>query len=183
MYVLDDVYEAAIPVVLAKGYKGCSMETLISSTGFNRRAFYKEFSNKQDFVNALLTYYINKHLIPLEQSLSSQENIPQAVIDYFSAYQTLINKQGCLLVRLLIEMGKEDQDIVNQARRYFDNLQLSFIGCLERALSYKELKLNTQIEPLALKLSCFAQGLAVSSHIQCADSDTLIVVKSLFDID
>jgi AcrR family transcriptional regulator len=180
-YTLDDVFEAAIPVVLAKGYRGCSMETLINATSFNRRAFYKEFTNKQGFMNALLTYYIKQYLLPLQQPLTSVDNIPQAIIEYFSAYQALINKQGCLLVRLLVELGKEDHNIINQARRYFDNLQLSFIGCLERAIDHNELDANTQVESLALKLSCFAQGFAVSNNIQQGDSDTLIVIKSLFN--
>lgn len=180
MYALDDVFEAAIPVVLAKGYRGCSMETLINATHFNRRSFYKEFTNKQSFMNALLAYYIDQHLLPLQQPLTALENIPQAIVDYFNAYQALINKQGCLLVRLLVELGKEDPSIINQARRYFDNLQLSFIGCLERAIADNQLNANTQVESLALKLSSFAQGFAVSNNIQQGDSDTLIVIKSLF---
>lgn len=180
-YDLDDIFETAIPVVLAKGYRGCSMETLINATSFNRRAFYKEFTNKQNFMNALLAYYINQHLLPLQHPLTALENIPLAIVEYFNAYQALINKQGCLLVRLLVELGKEDADIIIQARRYFDNLQLSFIGCLERAIAHDELKANTQVESLALKLSSFAQGFAVSTNIQQGDSDTFIVIKSLFE--
>jgi TetR/AcrR family transcriptional repressor of nem operon len=180
-YSIEEVFEAAIPLVLAKGYRGCSMETLINATGFNRRAFYKDFSDKQGFMNALLAYYIEQHLLPLQKPLVALENIPQAIVEYFISYQSLIDRQGCLLVRLLVELGKENTSIVNQARRYFDNLQLTFIGCLERAITHNELNPNTQVESLALKLSCFAQGFAVSNNIQQGDSDTLIVIKSLFE--
>jgi len=180
-YALEDVFEAAIPLVLAQGCKGCSMEKLIKVSHFNRRAFYKEFVNKQRFMNALLAHYISKQLTPLQQHLVCTENIPEGIIEYFNAYQTLIDKQGCLLIRLSIELGNEDADISSQARRYFDNLQLIFIGCLERAVAHNELESHTQIESLALKLSCFAQGFAVSNYIQKGDSDTLIVIKSLFE--
>lgn len=180
-YSIEDVFEAAVPVVLARGYRGCSMETLINATNFNRRAFYKDFKDKQGFMNALLAYYIEQHLLPLQKPLTVVENIPQAIVEYFSCYQALINRQGCLLVRLLVELGKENISIINQARRYFDNLQLTFIGCLERAVARKELNPDTQVEALALKLSCFAQGFAVSNNIQQGDSDTLIVIKSLFE--
>lgn len=180
-YSIEEIFEAAIPVVLAKGYRGCSMEILINATSFNRRAFYKDFSDKQGFINALLAYYIEHHLLPLQKPLTVVENIPQAIVTYFEAYQTLINNQGCLLVRLVVELGKENTDVINQARRYFDNLQLTFIGCLERAVAHDELSTNTQVEPLALKLSCFAQGFAVSNNIQQGDSDTFIVIKSLFE--
>jgi AcrR family transcriptional regulator len=179
-YALDDVFDAAIPVVLAKGYRGCSMDTLINATDFNRRAFYLEFGNKQSFIEALLDYYIIHHLVPLQVHLRATSNISQAIVDYFTAYQAYINKQGCLLIRLIIETGKEDNSITNQARRYFDSLQLSFIACLERAVAHNEFNNKVNIESLALKLSCFAQGLAVSNSIQQGESDALIVIKTLF---
>lgn len=179
-YALNDVFESAIPVVLAKGYRGCSMGMLINATDFNRRAFYLEFTNKQAFMDALLNYYITHHLVPLQHHLQTTEDIPQGIIDYFNAYQTHINQQGCLLIRLIVEIGKEDNNISNQARRYFDNLQLSFIGCIERAIAHQQISKQINVESLGLKLSCFAQGLAISNNIQQGDCDALIVIKTLF---
>jgi TetR/AcrR family transcriptional repressor of nem operon len=178
-YALHDVFESAIPVVLEKGCKGCSMDMLINATDFNRRAFYLEFTNKQSFIDDLLSHYITLHLTPLQRHLQATEDISQAIITYFNAYQTHINKQGCLLIRLIVEAGKEDNDIANQARHYFDNLQLSFIGCIERAVAHQEMSKQVNVESLALKLSCFAQGLAVSNIIQQGDCDALIVIKTL----
>lgn len=180
-YELSEIFESAIPVVLEKGYRGCSMNMLINATDFNRRAFYVEFTNKQQFMDALLAYYINHHLMPLQQHLHVTSNMSQGIIDYFEAYQAHINQQGCLLIRLIIETGKEDNNITHQARQYFDTLQLTFIGCIERAISHNELNKQVNVESLALKLSCFAQGLPVSNSIQQGECDALIVVKTLFD--
>lgn len=179
-YTVEEIFESAIPVVLAKGYRGCSMDMLINVTDFNRRAFYLEFGNKQGFMDALLSYYISQHLLPLQQHLRASTGISQAIIDYFAAYQAHINKQGCLLIRLVVETGKEDNEIISQARRYFDNLQQSFIACIERAIDQNEFRHNVNVESLALKLSCFAQGLPVSNSIVQGESDALIVIKSLF---
>jgi TetR/AcrR family transcriptional repressor of nem operon len=179
-YSLTEVFEKAIPVVLAQGFRGCPMETLIAKTGFNRRAFYLEFASKKGFMEVLLGYYIEHKLLPLQEQLVNAENHPQAIIQFFEDYQRQIDHQGCLLVRLILELGNEDEQVRHQARTYYDSLQSSFIACLENAVAHQQLPPNTNIEPLALKLSCFAQGFAVSNNIQQGQSDVLIVIQSLF---
>lgn len=180
-YSMKKVFEQAIPLVLKKGYRGCSMQQLISHTGFNRRAFYLEFANKQAFFDALVAYYIDEYLRPLQDILRSEQEIPEAIMQYFFSYQQHIDQQGCLLVRIIVEIGKEDDTIQHLARQYYDELQLCFIACLERAISHQQLNNNIDVESFALKLSCFAQGFAVSNNIQQGQSDALIVIQSLFD--
>lgn len=180
-YSLEKVFEQAIPLVLKLGYRGCSMETLISRTGFNRRAFYLEFPNKQGFIDALLAYYIEQYLSPLQRPMLEAENTPEAIIQYFTQYQAHINQQGCLLVRLIVELGKEDDTIQHLARRYYDGLQQSFIACIEKAIAHQQLGTDINAENMALQLNCFAQGFAVSNNIQQGQSDALIVIQSLFN--
>ena len=179
-YALTDIFESAIPIVLEKGYRGCSMNMLINATDFNRRAFYREFANKQSFMEALLSHYIEHHLMPMHQHLQAHKDVSQGILAYFTAYQAHINQQGCLLIRLISEIGKENNTITRQARQYFDTLQLTFIGCIERAINHGEFSKHVNVESLALKLSCFAQGLAVSNTILQGESDALIVIKTLF---
>lgn len=179
-YSLNQVFEAAIALVLAHGYRGCSMDTLISETGFNRRAFYLEFGSKQAFMSALVEYYIDQYLLPMQQAMLHEDDIPQAVVTYFTHYQKHIEQQGCLLVRLIVELGKEDENIQHLARHYYDQLQQTFIACLEKAVAHGQLKESLEIEPLALKLSCFAQGFAISNNIREGQSDALIIIESLF---
>ena len=182
-YTITQIFEAAIPLVLEQGYRGCSMETLINQTGFNRRAFYLEFGSKQHFFNDLVAYYIEHYLMPLQNDLLVASNIPEAIITFFTQYQHHINQQGCLLVRIIVELGKEDETIQHLARNYYDGLQQTFIACLEKAVLNQQLSEQTNIEALALKLSCFAQGFAVSNNIRQGQSDALIIIRSLFTSD
>jgi len=179
-YSLQAVFEQAIPLVLERGYRGCSMQSLISQTGFNRRAFYMEFANKQAFFDALVAYYINEYLRPLQRVLRNESNIPDAIMQYFTFYQRHIDQQGCLLVRIIVELGKEDDTIQHLARQYYDELQLTFIACLEKAIAHNQLNNTVDVESFALKLSCIAQGFAVLNNIQQGQSDALIVIQSLF---
>ena len=179
-YSLQQVFEQAISLVLEHGYRGCSMDALIKQTGFNRRAFYLEFGSKQAFMSALVEYYIEQYLLPLQQTMLSATDVPKAIVSYFTHYQQHIDQQGCLLVRLIIELGKEDDNIQNIARNYYDGLQQAFIACLEKANAHQQFSSPIEVESFALKLTCFAQGFAVSNNIRQGRSDALIVIQSLF---
>lgn len=179
-YSLDEIYEQAIPLILQKGYRGCSMDTLINYTGFNRRAFYLEFGNKQKFISKLLEYYLANYLEPLRQTMLENEQYVDSIVNFFQQYQTHLDKKGCLLVRLIIEMGVDDSSVQNLARLYYDQLQQSFIAQLEKAHKSKQFDNEVEIESLALKLACFAQGFAVSNAIKQGNKDALLVIKALF---
>jgi TetR/AcrR family transcriptional repressor of nem operon len=188
-YSLVQVFDSAIQIISDKGYKACSMQNLLSHTQFNRRAFYQKFKHKQDFIEHLLAYYIEKQLLPLQKHFTyipnkSSENkheIVAMVNDFFVDYQNVINKNGCLLVKLIVEIGKQNSAVQQLAQSYYDSLQHAFIACLERAQINGELAKTVNIEVLAVKLTCFAQAFAVANNLQQGQNDVQIVINSLFD--
>lgn len=181
-YELERVLENALPVVIKMGYRGCSMTTLINKTGFNRRAFYLHFNNKEDFFEALLNHYLQAHLLPLNQYFHQSENAHFCIQQYFIHYQKLIHTRGCLLTKLIIEMGTENAAVQHQARWFYDQLQLEFIGLLERAQQHKLIPLGTKIEQQAIKLTCLAQGFAVLNHIVQGSEDVTLLIQSISDL-
>ncbi|MBT1451912.1 TetR/AcrR family transcriptional regulator [Glaciecola sp. XM2] len=181
-YQLEKVLEGALPLVLELGYRGCSMATLISSTGFNRRAFYIQFHNKEDFFEALLNHYLHAHLMPLNQYLRESFNVQECIHAYFKAYQQHIHRKGCLLTKLVLEMGNENNAIQHQARWFYDQLQLDFIALLERAQQHDMLAKNVNVEQQALKLTCLAQGFAISNQIVQGEEDATLLIESIFSL-
>ncbi|MDT0596425.1 TetR/AcrR family transcriptional regulator [Glaciecola petra] len=186
-YSINEVFKKALIIISDKGYKACSMQHLIEKTQFNRRAFYQQFKHKQDFIEQLLSYYIEHSLLPLQASLNYTPNkndsdkLTHLITDFFNRYQHLIDQDGCLLVKLSLELGKQNVAVQNMARRYYDNLHLSFIACLERAHARGEIPHISNIESMALKLTCFTQAFAVSNNLQQGQSDVHIVIQSLFE--
>ncbi|WP_371196051.1 TetR/AcrR family transcriptional regulator [Glaciecola sp. SC05] len=181
-YQLERVLERALPLVIKQGYRGCSMANLIAKTQFNRRAFYMHFNNKEDFFEALLNHYLQAHLLPLNQYLHESENAQTCIQEYFKRYQQLIHTKGCLLTKLIIEMGSENSAIQHHARWFYDQLQLEFIGLLERAQQHRLIPMTIKVEQQALKLTCLAQGFAVSNHIVQGNEDVSLLIESIFDL-
>ncbi|MFC3123073.1 TetR/AcrR family transcriptional regulator [Agaribacter flavus] len=179
-YRLDLVFEYAIPVALKHGYRGCSMQDLLTKTGFNRRAFYLEFGNKQGFYEALTKHYITQYLQPLETHLQQSEHAHSDISNYFLAYEKLIVNKGCLLINLLLEMGKQSKAIQHAGRQHYDRLQQLFISVLERAKEHGQLATSVDIEREALQLSFLTQGFAVSTALEQGKEDIKTVVDALF---
>jgi len=156
------------------------MEEIIARTQFNRRAFYIEFTSKKGFLHAVLQHYIEHKLASCQESLVARKDTGiQAIYDYFTAYHELISKQGCLLVNCISELGRSDEKVQSIARHYYDSLQLCFIGCLERAQKHQQIEATVNIESIALQLTCFTQGFAISSILQGGENDIIIAMREL----
>lgn len=179
-YELSTILSYAVEIFTENGYGKASMEEIIARTQFNRRAFYIEFNSKQGFLHAVLQYYIEHQLSLCQESLiARKESGTQAIYDYFNAYYELISKQGCLLVNCTSELGRSDPEVQSIARHYYDSLQLCFIACLERAQKHQQVQADINIESIALQLTCFTQGFAISSILQGGEDDVLIAMRAL----
>jgi len=181
-YKVTEIVEYAVDIFIENGYVAASMEEIIGRTGFNRRAFYIEFKNKQGFLYTVLQHYIDTRLSYCQQSLIHKSDTGiQAIHDYFNAYHTLTANQGCLLVSCVSELGKTDPQIQSIARHYYDSLQFCFIGCLERAQKHQQIQSGINVEAIALQLTCFTQGFAISSILQDGEADVLIAMRALMN--
>lgn len=179
-YELSEVLSYAQDIFIERGFAKASMEEIIARTNFNRRAFYIEFKSKQQFLHAVLRFYIEHTLMPCQNSLVNRRDTGiNAVHEYFDEYYKIIQQQGCLLVTCVSEMAKSDATVQSIARHYYDNLQLCFIGCLERAQKHQQIQSQVNIEAIALQLTCFTQGFALSSLLQDGEADVLIAMRAL----
>jgi TetR/AcrR family transcriptional repressor of nem operon len=179
-YDLPEILTYAADIFIQQGYAQASMEEIIARTQFNRRAFYIEFKSKQGFLHAVLQHYIAHQLSACQESLIARaDSGTKAIYDYFSAYHRLISKQGCLLVNCISELGRNDETVQSIARHYYDALQLCFIACLERAQRNQQIQSTINIESVALQLTCFTQGFAISSILQGGEDDVIIAMREL----
>jgi AcrR family transcriptional regulator len=179
-YDLPEILRYAVDIFTEQGYAKASMEEIIARTQFNRRAFYIEFKSKKDFLHAVLKHYIEHQLSTCQDSLIARaDSGTQAIYDYFNAYHKLMSQQGCLLVNCISELGRNDQEVQSIARHYYDSLQLCFIACLERAQKHQQIKSKINVESVALQLTCFTQGFAISSILQGGEDDVIIAMREL----
>ena len=178
LYDLQEVLTQAIEVFLEHGYHGAIMDELIARTGFNRRGFYLEFSSKQKFFYQVLQHYQNTRLAPIMAHLDNNQGL-QSIQGFFDHYVLLVRGRGCLLINAITELGFDDAEIREMGRHYLDRLQISFIGCLEKALQHDEVVGSIQIESSALQLTSYVQGFAVNGILSAGADELQIATRSL----
>lgn len=177
-YNLDNILSEAGEIFLEHSFHGAALEEIIARTEFNRRAFYLEFGNKQQFVYAVLDHYEAHKLAPIIAHLEDHQGL-DSIERFFSAYIALIFGKGCLLINMLSELGSQDEQIISKGRHYLDRLQLAFIGCLEQAQQQQSVRASINIEAIALQLTSFVQGFAINSLLVESDEELHIATQAL----
>ncbi|MGQ8364163.1 TetR/AcrR family transcriptional regulator [Glaciecola sp. 1036] len=180
-YQLELVLDYALPVVLERGFAGCNMQTLLEKTGFNRRAFYQHFDTKIRFFEALVAHYIEHKLNPLFSQFSTGSSVYQSISSYFNAYEKVITPNGCLLVKMLMEVGHQSETIQGLGRHFYDNLTQQLIGTLEKAQISGELSPQLNVEKEALQLTFLTQSFAVSANLKQGKEDIHTLIQALFE--
>ena len=170
-YNVEAVLDQAIDVFLEHGYHGTIMDEIIARTEFNRRGFYLEFGSKQNFLYLVLAHYQQHYLKKMLQNLESKQGLP-SISAFFEAYVQHVKGKGCLLINCITELGFDDAKIREIGRHYLDQLQIDFIGCLEKAQALQQLHPQVNIESAALQLTSYVQGFAVNA-VLAGDTDEL----------
>ena len=177
-YDVNQVLDQAMDVLLEHGFHGSIMDEIIARTDFNRRGFYLEFGSKQNFLYLVLERYQQHKLTPITAHLTENQGL-LSIQRFFDDYILLIKGRGCLLVNCITELGFDDNRIREMGRHYLDNLQLGFIGCLERALMHGEVRKDIQLEATALQLTCYVQGFAVNGILAAQTDELKLATRAL----
>ncbi len=180
-YNLEQVFEDALMFVRQNGYRGCDMERLIQVTKFNRRAFYLEFGKKETFFVELTRYYISHSLSPMSQQLYLHNDMHQNLTAFFNAYDELLNNGPCLLVRLLSEIGNENERISMLAKEYYDELIQHLIAAFEKSKHIFASNDAAKIEQIALQLMFLTQSYALTYNLPQGKQDIHLLLKRLID--
>ncbi|BDX04524.1 TetR/AcrR family transcriptional regulator [Planctobacterium marinum] len=177
-YDVDEVLTEAVQIFLEHGYNGAVMDEIIARTGFNRRGFYLEFGSKQSFLYKVLAHYQATVLQQILGNLERNQGL-SSITQFFNDYVSLVKGKGCLLVNTVTELGYDDKHVRSIGRHYVDQLEIGFIGCLERAIEHKQVRADINIEATALQLCNYVQGFAVTGIIAGATDELELATEAL----
>ena len=177
-YDVDEVLTEAAQIFLEHGYNGAVMDEIIAVTGFNRRGFYLEFGSKQTFLYKVLDHYNANVLQQLFEHLQKNRGLI-SIREFFQDYVGLVKGKGCLLVNCITELGFDDKYVKDIARHYIDQLEIGFIGCLEKAIEHQQVKSNINVEATALQLCNYVQGFAVTGILAGGTDELELATEAL----
>lgn len=108
----DRILDAALGMVVEKGFRATTVDAVIAASGSSKGAFFHHFSSKQALAEALVELYVAGDLAMLQRALDTAngESAPVdraiAFLAYFEgiADEIMAGTTGCLYTSVLAEM-------------------------------------------------------------------------------
>ena len=175
----DDVVLGALSAFWQRGFERTNMPELLNSMGVGRASFYNAFGSKRDvFLRILKLYFetVDAHLAGLIANASDSESAAKSLVDGIldvarSTESSTTGWRGCLIGNTALELGADDQEIVNQLRIGVDVLRAQFKKALSLPSAKGVKRSRVEIERGALHLVASVQGLLVLAKSGLSDAD------------
>lgn len=125
------------------GYKGISTKELADHVGVSTSTIYNKYSKEMLFMGSI-DYYTANYSDPfLQQLRETTEGLESLKSFFYTLIEALKDKtfpKSCLMVNTVVEMRKENQEIVNRYDRYFEQLRDSYLVILRKAHHLGQIK-------------------------------------------
>ena len=175
----DDVVLGALSAFWQRGFERTNMPELLDSMGVGRASFYNAFGSKRDvFLRILKLYFetVDAHLAGLIANASDSESAVKSLVDGIldvarSTESSTTGWRGCLIGNTALELGADDQEIVDQLRIGVDVLRAQFKKALSLPSAEGTNRSKAEIERCALHLVASVQGLLVLAKSGLSDAD------------
>jgi TetR/AcrR family transcriptional repressor of nem operon len=175
----DDVVLGALSAFWQRGFERTNMPELLDSMGVGRASFYNAFGSKRDvFLRILKLYFetVDAHLAGLIANASDSDSAVASLVDGIldvarSTESSTTGWRGCLIGNTALELGADDQEIVDQLRIGVEVLRTQFKRALSLHSADGVKRSNVEIERCALHLVASLQGLLVLAKSGLSDAD------------
>jgi TetR/AcrR family transcriptional repressor of nem operon len=165
----------AMQAFWTRGYRGMSIEELVSQTGVSRASLYSVYPDKRKLFVEGIKRYLDEVVQGNVRRLYETEPAGEAVRQFFlkaveAPYARL--QRGCLLTNTAVELGVKDKEISGLIRQAFLHVEDALHERLTEAKKAGELAANIAPRSYARQLIALLQGIRVMARVG-VDRDTL----------
>lgn len=108
----DRILEAALELVIAKGFRSTTVDAVIAASGSSKGAFFHHFSSKQALAEALVEQYVADDIAMLERAVDAVAEVADPVgraVGFIAHFESIADEimsgtTGCLYTSVLAEM-------------------------------------------------------------------------------
>jgi TetR/AcrR family transcriptional repressor of nem operon len=170
--------DQALSVFQKKGYKGSSLQDLISAMNISKSSFYETFGSKHDL---FLTTLARFHKTKAVYCFIDPTSIPakSIIADIFRGLieSVVEGKGGCMFGSSAIEFANSDPEITVQITNGIERLEQLFFQVLVRGQKNTEISDKHNIQIIAKQLTTMFYGLQIMANANL-DGDVLDEIVS-----
>lgn len=165
----------AMDAFWSRGYRGTSIEDLVSETGVSRASLYGAYPDKRGLFIESIKRYLDDIVEDNVRRLSAVEPAGHAVRQFFLK---LVDapiarlRRGCLLTNTAAELGLKDKQAATLIRQALARVEAGLHKRLLEAKKAGELAQETNPRSYARQLITLLQGIRVMARVD-VDRDTL----------
>lgn len=164
----DHALDRAVEVFRQNGYKGTSVEDLLSAMGISRSSFYDAFGDKHHlFLRAFDRYVKHRRdrLCAILQEPGPRKPLIRRHLEDVIDDSLTPPYTGCLLVTSAIEFAAQNPAIADRLQSSFALMEDLLFGALEAAKETGELPPKADARAVAKFLVSTVRGLRVTSRV------------------
>ncbi len=132
-YNANSVLEKSIKLFWENGFRGCSINNIVSVTGVNRFSLYHEFENKEGILYASLNLYRERHCHEKLDLLKKEGSLSDILKEFYLSFIDERNAiPGCYFIHIATELADTDKEIKTLVDTYLSEVEQLFNALLQR---------------------------------------------------
>lgn len=132
-YNTNNVLEKSIKLFWENGFKGCSINEIVQTTGVNRFSLYHEFENKEGILYASLHLYEKRYCQEKLDLLKAEGELPEILKSFFLSFIDESNAiPGCYFIHIATELADKDKKIKVLVDEYLSDIENKINMLLQR---------------------------------------------------
>lgn len=159
----------------SRGYRGMSIEELVSRTGVSRASLYNAYPDKRGLFIESIKHYLDEivqdNVRRLHEAEPAGEAVRQFLIKLADAPLARL-RRGCLLTNAAVELGIQDKQVAGLIRQAFGRVEDALHQRLIEAKKAGDLAPDVQPLSYARQLMTVLQGIRVMARVG-VERDTL----------
>lgn len=132
-YNVNRVLEKSIKLFWENGFRGCSINEIVSITGVNRFSLYHEFENKEGILYASLNLYRDRYCQEKLDYLKNEGDLADILKEFYLSFIDESNAiPGCYFIHIATELADKDEKIRIIVDTYLSEVESLLNALLQR---------------------------------------------------
>lgn len=152
-----DVLQTAVDLFWEKGYHATSVDEVMRRSGVAKYGIYGVFGTKRELFMKVLEQYAADRRNDAQALLRQPDAALPEILAVFEQVAKISAAEdypgGCLLAKIGVELGRQDPEIRDFVKNFFEETANVLERCLERAVERGQLAESTDISALATYLA------------------------------
>lgn len=181
----DQALDAVAELFWKQGYEGTSLSDLEAHLGLGRQSLYNAFGDKRSLFLKALERYASWNAESLVAPLLRPEAGLKDLRHYFDSLVDFLTpegeRRGCLVANSLLEIGAEDDAVVERCRGNQAQVLEGFRNALGNGVATGELPKSTEVATTAHLLMAQTYGFTVLSKSGMSRQELRAIVGALLE--